>query len=256
MLLIPSIDLRGGRCVRLREGQFAAETAYAIEPAALAERYRALGARWLHVVDLDGARDGLAVNSPTIMGLAREPSICLQVGGGVRRAAAIEALLSAGVARVVIGTAAVERPAEVATWLREFGAERICLAFDVRTVPGGEPQVRMQGWTRDAAMSLAQAIAPFPVPGLKHVLCTDIERDGTLRGPNIPLYRQCVARFPALLWQASGGIRDGHDLGALRKTGVAAAVAGTALLQNRISATELRPFLPDGSSPASMCALA
>ena len=253
MLLIPSIDLRAGRCVRLRTGDFATETAYAIEPAALAGRYRALGARWLHVVDLDGARDGLAMNTPVITGLAREPSISLQAGGGVRSAAAIEALLSAGVARVVIGTAAVARPEEVATWLREFGAERICLAFDVRLTPGGEPQVRTEGWTRDAARSLDQAIAPF-FQTLKHVLCTDIERDGMLRGPNIALYRQCIARFPALRWQASGGIRDGHDLGALRRIGVAAAVAGTALLENRISATELRPFLPDASSPASMCA--
>jgi phosphoribosylformimino-5-aminoimidazole carboxamide ribotide isomerase len=254
MLLIPSIDLRAGRCVRLREGDFATETAYSIEPAALAARYRALGARWLHVVDLDGAKDGLAVNTPTIMGLARDASIRLQVGGGVRRAVVIEALFSAGVARVVIGTAAVERPDEVATWLREFGAERICLAFDVRSAHGGEPQVRTEGWTRDAATSLSQAIAPFPIAGLKHVLCTDIGRDGTLRGPNIRLYRECVEQFPALRWQASGGIRDGHDLGALRRTGVAAAVTGTALLKDRIPPTELRPFLPDESSPASTCA--
>ena len=251
MLLIPSIDLRGGRCVRLREGDFATETTYAFDPAALAERYRALGARWLHVVDLDGAKDGLAVNTPIIMGLARQQPMCLQVGGGVRSAAAIEALLTAGVARVVIGTAAVERPAEVASWLGEFGPERICLAFDVRSSGGGEPQVRTGGWTRDAAVTLTQAIAGFPRGVLKHVLCTDIGRDGTLRGPSLRLYRECRARFPGLSWQASGGIRDGHDLRALRRIGVAAAVCGTALLQERISATELRPFLPDASSPAS-----
>ena len=253
MLLIPSIDLRGGRCVRLREGDFATETAYAIEPAALAARYRALGARWLHVVDLDGAKDGLAVNTPIIMGLARRPAMCLQVGGGVRSAAAIEALLAAGVARVVVGTAAVERPGEVGTWLREFGPERICLAFDVR-LTGGEPQVRTAGWTRDAAVSLTQAIAAFPHQALQHVLCTDIERDGTLRGPNFRLYRECRARYPQLRWQASGGIRHAHDLRVLRSVGVAAAITGTALLQERISATELRPFLPDESSPASTSA--
>jgi phosphoribosylformimino-5-aminoimidazole carboxamide ribotide isomerase len=254
MLLIPSIDLRGGRCVRLRAGDFATETGYAIEPAALAERYRALGARWLHVVDLDGAKEGLALNTPIIVGLARQPSMCLQVGGGVRSAAVIETLLTAGVARVVIGTAAVERPDEVNTWLRDFGPERICLAFDVRVSGNAEPQVRTDGWTQDAAVSLTQAIAAFPLRELRHVLCTDIERDGTLRGPNLRLYRQCRARFPGLRWQASGGIRDGHDLSALRSTGVAAAVSGTALLQERISATELRPFLPDASSPASTCA--
>ena len=251
MLLIPSIDLRGGRCVRLREGDFAAESAYAIEPVALAERYRALGARWLHVVDLDGARDGIAVNTPIIFELARQSSICLQVGGGVRSAAVIEALISGGVARVVVGTAAIERPAEVAAWLREFGPERLCLAFDVRLSPEGEPLLRTAGWTRAAAVSLDQAIAAYPRNALKHVLCTDIGRDGRLSGPNLRLYREYLPRFPQLSWQASGGIRSARDLNALRAIGLAAAVSGTALLQERIQASELRPFWPDASSPVS-----
>jgi phosphoribosylformimino-5-aminoimidazole carboxamide ribotide isomerase len=240
--------------VRLRQGDFATESAYAIEPEALLERYYALGARWLHVVDLDGARDALAVNTPIILALASHPGICLQTGGGVRRPELIETLLSAGVARVVVGTAAAERPTEVVTWLRWFGPERICLAFDVRLGPKGEPQVRTEGWTRSAALSLSQAIEALPRELLKHVLCTDIERDGTLRGPNVALYRDCLARFPGLKWQASGGIRDHHDLSILKRIGLAAAVSGTALLQERLSATEIRPYFPDGSSPASTCA--
>jgi len=208
MLVIPAIDLRAGRCVRLREGDFAAETAYAIEPAALAERYHRLGARWLHVVDLDGAKDGVAVNTPLIESLARHPTMRLQVGGGVRSAAAIEALLSAGVARVVIGSAALARPAEVATWLKCFGSERICLAFDVRMGPVHEPQVHTHGWTVSHALTLWEAINIFPPGALQHVLSTDIERDGTLHGPNLALYRLAVALFPKLAWQASGGIRD------------------------------------------------
>lgn len=254
MLLIPSIDLRGGRCVRLRQGDFATESAYAVEPAALVERYHALGVSWVHVVDLDGAKDGVGVNTSIITRLARHPSICLQVGGGVRSASVIEALLSAGVARVVVGTAAVERPDEVALWLDQFGAERICLAFDVRLGPNGEPQVRTDGWTRDSARGLTEAISAFPPEILTHVLCTDIERDGMLRGPNFRLYRECLARFPEFKWQASGGIRDSHDLTVLKGTGIAAAVSGTALLEERISAKELRTFLPDGSYPASTSA--
>lgn len=251
MLLIPSIDLRAGRCVRLREGDFAAQTVYKIEPLALAQRYQALGARWLHVVDLDGAKDGLPRNTDVIQSLARHPSLCLQVGGGVRSAAAIEALLSAGVARVVIGTAAVEQPDEVAVWLNHFGAERICLAFDVRLGPNGGPQVRTDGWTRNSALSLMQAIDAFSRDALRHVLCTDIERDGTLRGPNVRLYRECLAQFPELRWQASGGIRDSHDLTVLKGAGLSAAVTGTALLEERISPTEVAKFLPDVSFPAS-----
>jgi phosphoribosylformimino-5-aminoimidazole carboxamide ribotide isomerase len=251
MLLIPSIDLRGGRCVRLREGDFATESTYAIEPAALVDRYCQLGARWLHIVDLDGARNGLAVNRPIITDLARHPSISLQVGGGVRSASVIEELLSAGVARVVVGTAAIERPDEVAAWLDAFGLERICVAFDVRLGPNGVPHVRTDGWTRNSALSLSRAISAFPRELLRHVLCTDIERDGTRRGPNISLYRECRARFPEFKWQASGGIRDHHDLGFLRQIGVAAAISGTALLEERISPTELRPFFfPGELSPA------
>jgi phosphoribosylformimino-5-aminoimidazole carboxamide ribotide isomerase len=250
MLLIPAIDLRGGRCVRLREGDFAAIKAYPIEPAALVERYCQLGARWLHVVDLDGAKDGLAANGPIIRDLARESSVSLQVGGGVRSASVIEELLSAGAARVVVGTAAIERPDEVAAWLDQFGVERICVAFDVRLGPNGVPHVRTDGWTRSSALSLPRAISAFPRELLRHVLCTDIERDGTLRGPNIRLYRECSAQFPEFKWQASGGIRDHHDLGFLKQIGVAAAISGTALLEERISAKELRPFLPGELSPA------
>ena len=116
MLVIPSIDLRGGRCVRLREGDFATETSYAIEPEELVRRYRSLGARWLHIVDLDGAKNGVTVNMPVIERLARHSEMSLQVGGGIRSTAAIERLLSAGVARVVVGSAAMQRPTEVATW--------------------------------------------------------------------------------------------------------------------------------------------
>jgi phosphoribosylformimino-5-aminoimidazole carboxamide ribotide isomerase len=250
MLLIPSIDLRSGRCVRLRQGDFATESAYSIEPARLLERYYSLGARWLHVVDLDGAKDGLAVNAPIIATLARAGMMSLQVGGGVRSASIIEALLSIGVARVVVGTAAIKRPDEVAAWLDQFGAERICVAFDVRLGAHGVPHVRTDGWTRNSALSLSRAISAFPREMLRHVLCTDIERDGTLRGPNLGLYRECCEQFPEFKWQASGGIRDHHDLRFLRKIGLAAAISGTALLEERMSPTELQPFLPDALSPA------
>jgi phosphoribosylformimino-5-aminoimidazole carboxamide ribotide isomerase len=235
--------------VRLREGDFATETSYAVEPVELAQRYRALGVRWLHVVDLDGAKDGVTANMRIIENLARHPAMSLQVGGGVRSSGAIERLLSAGVARVVVGSAAVRRPAEVAAWIEDFGPERICVAFDVRLGPAGAPQVHTDGWTVNSEVSLWGALGTFGAGMLKHVLCTDISRDGTLRGPNLALYREALERFPHLLWQASGGIRDGVDLVALARLKVAAAVSGTALLQERIPLKELRPFLPGASSP-------
>jgi phosphoribosylformimino-5-aminoimidazole carboxamide ribotide isomerase len=254
VLLIPAIDLRAGSCVRLYQGAFEAETRYAVEPEELVERYRALGATWLHLVDLDGARDGVPTNMPLIARLTRERAVRFQVGGGVRSAYVIEALLEAGVARVVIGSAAVTRPVEVLNWLKCFGAERLCLAFDVQMDSQGEPRVRTHGWTQDGGVALWRARSLYQAVDLKHVLCTDIARDGALSGPNLTLYASAVRRFPHLLWQASGGIRDAADLAALERLGVTAAVSGKAMLENRIAVEELRPFLPDASSPASTCA--
>jgi phosphoribosylformimino-5-aminoimidazole carboxamide ribotide isomerase len=245
MLLIPSIDLRGGTCVRLLQGDFAAETRYPAGAQELLERYRALGASWLHVVDLDGARDGTPGNLALIETLASQRTPQLQVGGGVREAAVIEQLLRHGVARVVIGSAAAEQPEQAAGWLKRYGAERICLAFDVRLDALGEPRLHIRGWRQPTALSLWDVVAVFADAGLEHVLCTDIERDGALAGPNLGLYREAVRRFPHIRWQASGGIAGGEDLRALAEIGVAAAISGKALLEQRISFEELRLFLPN-----------
>jgi phosphoribosylformimino-5-aminoimidazole carboxamide ribotide isomerase len=246
MLLIPAIDLRDGGCVRLLQGDFAAETRYPQEPVALLERYRAFGAPWLHVVDLDGAKDGRLANRAIIVALARQGGIKLQVGGGVRSASVVEDLLEAGVSRVVVGSAAIESPEEVSAWLDRFGPDRICIAFDVRINDAGVPQPRTRGWTEASALTLWQALQPF-ASSLKHVLCTDIARDGALTGPNVALYRTALARFPQLQWQASGGVRDATDLASLDRVGVSAAVSGKALLEHRMTSEELRPFLPSAS---------
>jgi phosphoribosylformimino-5-aminoimidazole carboxamide ribotide isomerase len=256
MLLIPAIDLRKGRTVRLFRGDFAAETRYELQPNELLLRYRGLGASWLHVVDLDGAKDGSLFNRSIIVALASQRAVRLQVGGGIRSSATIDDLLQQGVSRVVIGSTAVERPDEVNEWLVRYGPEKICLAFDIRLDTGGVPRVQTRGWTEGTALSLWDAVARFPADRLKNVLCTDIERDGALTGPNIELYREAVTRFPHLEWQASGGVRDASDLAALAKTGVAGAVSGKALLEERITTEELRPFLQDASSPASTFATA
>jgi len=256
MLLIPAIDLRKGRTVRLFQGDFDAETRYELQPHELLLRYRGLGASWLHVVDLDGAKDGSLSNRSIIVALASQRAVRLQVGGGIRSSTTIDDLLQQDVSRVVIGSTAVERPDEVNEWLVRYGAEKICLAFDIRLDDGGVPRVRTRGWTEGTALSLWDAVARFPADRLKHVLCTDIERDGALTGPNVDLYREAVTRFPNLQWQASGGVRDASDLAALAKTGVAAAVSGKALLEERITSEELRPFLQDASSPASTFATA
>jgi len=245
MLLIPSIDLRAGACVRLFKGDFAAETRYQLGAHELLARYRTLGASWLHVVDLDGARDGTLGNLALIHALASQRALRLQVGGGVRGAEVIDDLLTHGVARVVIGSAAVERPEDVGRWLRSYGPERICVAFDVRLDALAVPRLHTRGWKQKTALSLWDAVAEFTDDGLRHVLCTDIERDGALAGPNLALYIEALQRFPKIQWQASGGIASGSDLNALAALGVPAAISGKALLEERISFEELRLFLPN-----------
>jgi phosphoribosylformimino-5-aminoimidazole carboxamide ribotide isomerase len=245
VLLIPSIDLRGGHCVRLLRGDFAAETRYQSGAQQLLAHYRQLGARWLHVVDLDGARDGTRSNRSLIHELAAQRALELQVGGGVRERAVIDDLLSHGVARVVIGSAAVEQPAQVAGWIHSVGPERVCLAFDVRLDAQCTPRLHTRGWLQRTALSLWDVVATFSDSGLKHVLCTDIDRDGALGGPNLALYQEALQRFPHIQWQASGGIGSGADLAALAAHGVPAAISGKALLEQRISVAELQPYLPN-----------
>ena len=245
MRLIPAIDLRGGRCVRLFKGDFAAETRYDAEPPELLARYRGIGADWLHVVDLDGARNGSSGNRSVIAELAAEHGIKLQVGGGLRNAAAVQQMLDLGAARAVVGSAALTEPDEVRNWLRHFGGERIALAFDVRLDDGGIPCLATHGWLRQSTLSLWRAVEDFIDAGLEHVLCTDVGRDGALTGPNVDLYTEAVRRYPQLAWQASGGVRDARDLHVLADCGAAAAISGKALLELRIPIEELGPFLPN-----------
>jgi phosphoribosylformimino-5-aminoimidazole carboxamide ribotide isomerase len=245
MLLIPSIDLRGGRCVRLFQGDFDAETRYDLEPHELLLRYRTLGASWLHVVDLDGAKDGALANRSIILRLASQRALNLQVGGGVRSLTVVDDLLRHGVDRVIVGSAAIEQPQAVAAWIERFGAERVGLAFDVRRDGSGVPIVLTRGWQASSGTSLWAAVQSFAASGLKHVLCTDAERDGALGGPANDLYTEAVRRFPGIAWQASGGVRDAADLAGLAQIGVAAAISGKALLEERMRPEELRPFLPN-----------
>jgi phosphoribosylformimino-5-aminoimidazole carboxamide ribotide isomerase len=244
MLLIPAIDIRDGGCVRLYQGDFEQVTRYTADPVELAQRYATLGAPWLHLVDLDGAASG----KPVILGLAsriRETTaISLQLGGGLRSEDAVRAAL--GIAqRVVIGSLAVTDPKLVERWLQEFGGDRIALALDVKLDSDGSPHVTTHGWTEDSTLTLWAAIDRYRPHGLRHVLCTDVARDGALAGPNVELYEECCRRAPDIVVQASGGVRDVGDLSVLAATGTRAVISGKALLEGRISDEELEPFLQD-----------
>lgn len=245
MLLIPSIDLRGGHCVRLLKGEFNAETRYDIDPAELLARYAGAGVRWLHLVDLDGARDGTPGNRELIRRMAASSPIRIQLGGGLRTLALAGEALDSGVSRVVIGSAAVDNPALLRELLGAHGSDAVCLAIDVRVDADGVPRVRTRGWVQEHALSLWQLLDAFADTTLRHVLCTDIERDGALAGPSYALYEEAQRRCPGIAWQASGGISSAADLVRLHAMGLAAAISGKALLEGRISLEELQPYLRD-----------
>ena len=243
MQLIPSIDLRGGHSVRLYKGDFGQETRYELTPQQLLQRYADFGAQWLHIVDLDGARDGQLANRDLIVSLAAQRRLRVQVGGGIRSRAVATDLLGAGVDRVVLGSVAAEQPQLASELLSEFGGERVCLAFDIKHDAQQLPLVYTRGWTQGTSLSLWQAVERFRPLGLRHVLCTDIDRDGAMAGPSLALYAAAHARYADIHWQASGGVRHAEDLAALAAIGCAAAISGKALLEERIAIADLTPYL-------------
>ena len=235
LTLYPAIDVRDGRVVRLRQGDYAQETRYDDEPLAVAVRYAQAGARWLHLVDLDAARAGGYTLAPLLAAIKATTALRVQTGGGVRGDADVEALLAAGADRVVVGSLAVREPARVIEWLQRHGAERITVALDARRNADGAWRLPTEGWTADSGAELDALLQRYADHGLRHLLCTDIDRDGMLSGPNLELYRRTLALCPQVQLQASGGVRDIADILAARAVGCAGAVLGKALLDGRFT---------------------
>ncbi|WP_299997004.1 1-(5-phosphoribosyl)-5-[(5-phosphoribosylamino)methylideneamino]imidazole-4-carboxamide isomerase [uncultured Cedecea sp.] len=237
-MIIPALDLIDGTVVRLHQGDYGQQRDYGRDPLPRLQDYQAQGAEILHLVDLTGAKDPAARQIPLLQKLLAGVSVPVQVGGGVRTEQDVEALLNAGATRVVVGSTAVSDPAKVQGWFERFGADAIVLALDVRIDAAGQKQVAVSGWQETSGTTLEQLVEQFLPFGLKHVLCTDISRDGTLSGSNVELYREVCARFPQVGFQASGGIGGLDDIAALRGSGVSGVIVGRALLEGKFTAAE------------------
>jgi phosphoribosylformimino-5-aminoimidazole carboxamide ribotide isomerase len=234
---IPAIDIRGGAVVRLRQGDYARESRYAMDPFALAMAYADAGAQWLHLVDLDAARDGGFGLEPLLARLASDGRLQVQLGGGVRDRLDVMRRLEAGATRVVVGSLAVERPDDVAAWIRGGLADRIVVALDLRRHQD-DWRAATRGWTLESDQPPTTLVDTFRDAGLEHLLCTDIARDGMLAGPSLDLYEWLRARAPHVALQASGGIRDLVDLRHVARLGCAGAVLGRSLLDGSLSLAE------------------
>lgn len=236
MIIYPAMDLIGGRVVRLQQGRFDEVTAYSAEPAEALARFADAGAEWAHVVDLDGARAGTPVQHELIVELAKSSPLRLQVAGGLRERGELTRLFEAGVARAVVGSLAVKQTETVQEWIDEFGADRIAISLDVRLDPDA-PMVAVAGWTEDSGRTLWEVAAAYC--GLKHLIVTDIGRDGMLGGPNFALYEELSRRLPKVAVQASGGVSSLTDLERLPTAG---AIVGKALWEGRIALEEAIGF--------------
>ena len=225
--ILPAIDLRGGRVVRLEQGDFARETAFSDDPVTVARGFVDAGARWLHVVDLDGARTGEPAHAAVIGAIvaAVGERAAVEVSGGLRTAEAVTAALEAGAARVVVGTAALRGPEFSAGLVASHGAGRIAVAVDVRGL-----QAVGHAWADTAGLHAAALIRMLVEVGIATFEVTSIERDGLLRGPDLPLYGQLLGALgPDAEIIASAGIASIHDLEAVRAVGCAGAIVGRAL---------------------------
>lgn len=231
MILYPAMDLIDGRIVRLRQGRFDEVTTYDREPADALRSFAQAGASWAHVVDLDGAKAGAPAQHELLKSLASASTLFLQVAGGVRSAEHVAALLDAGASRVVVGSLAVRDPQATTALLDRFGAERITLSLDVRVE--GEPMVATHGWQEDSGVTLWDVAARYPQA--RHLLLTDIGRDGMLEGPNQTLLAEAVERLPHLAVQASGGVTSLEDL---RQLTTAGAILGRAMWEGRLDLRE------------------
>ena len=242
MKIIPAIDLRDGNCVRLFKGDFEKTTHYSSNPGDIGKRFSALAVSDLHIVDLDGARTGNQQNRNIVEAIAAESTLDVQLGGGIRSRDDVERWRHSGVTRCVVGSVAIRDPDTVYGWLEACGQDAIVLALDVRLSDDGVPMLTTHGWTEDSGLSLWQCLDAYLERGARHVLCTDVARDGAMSGPNFALYEQILSRYPGLGLQASGGVRHLADLERLRSIGVPAAITGRALLDGEISADEVASF--------------
>ena len=230
-MIIPAIDLIQGKTVRLYQGNYDKTTEYQQTPLQLRDLYAKAGAGILHLVDLTGAKNAADRQLELLTSLMKNAPLPVQVGGGVRTAADVEQLLVAGASRVVVGSVAIREPETVQNWLRSYGGDKIVLALDVSINAKGDKTLPSHGWIEESTITLEQVLDGFIAAGAKHVLCTDISKDGTLQGPNVALYAELVQKYPQIQWQASGGVGSLADIKALKPTGVAGVILGRALLE-------------------------
>jgi phosphoribosylformimino-5-aminoimidazole carboxamide ribotide isomerase len=238
MRIIPAIDIIEGKCVRLSQGDYNRKTVYNEDPLEVAQQFEDAGIRYLHLVDLDGAKAGKIINWKVLESIANHTQLIIDVGGGIKTEEELKVVLSSGAKQANIGSLAVSKPDVVFDWINRFGSEVIILSADVKG-----NQVAVAGWMENSGIELNDLMRKYVENGLRYVVCTDISKDGMLQGPSIDLYKQLLTDFPAVQLIASGGVATIEDVDTLNTIGVNGVIIGKAIYEGRIKLSELGRFI-------------
>ena len=238
MRIIPAIDIIEGRCVRLEQGDYSRKKIYDKDPLEFAKQLEDQGFRYLHLVDLDGAKAGKPVNMKVLEKICSQTSLVVDYGGGVKDTAALSRVFDNGAQQVTAGSIAVKNPEEVGGWLKQFGPEKIILGADVK-----DEKVFINGWKTETEWQLFPFLKFYLEKGIKYAVCTDISRDGLLAGSAVQLYKEIRKEFPSLKLIASGGVSSAEDIALLYEAGLDGAIVGKAILENRITMNQIKAYV-------------
>jgi phosphoribosylformimino-5-aminoimidazole carboxamide ribotide isomerase len=234
MKIIPAIDIIDGKCVRLSQGDYAQKTVYNENPLEVAKQFENAGLKYLHLVDLDGAKAKKVVNWKVLEAITSQTNLKVDFGGGLRTTQDVQTVFNCGAKQITAGSIAVNNRETVLVWISEFGSEKIILGADAKN-----GRIATHGWLDDSGLDAIEFIAGYQQEGIQYVVCTDIAKDGMLEGPSIELYKQILKKNPELKLIASGGVSSINDLKELKEIGCEAAIVGKAIYEGRISLMEL-----------------
>jgi phosphoribosylformimino-5-aminoimidazole carboxamide ribotide isomerase len=240
MRIIPAIDIIDGKCVRLTQGDYGQKKIYNDSPLEVAKAFEGAGLKYLHLVDLDGAKAGKVTNWKTVEAIAGNTALAIDFGGGIKTEDEIKKLCDLGVKQVNLGSIAVKDPGRVEKWIQSYGAEKIILSADVK-----DEKISISGWRENSSVGIMDFIANYLDMGIRFITCTDISTDGMLQGPNVGLYERLINAFPSIKLIASGGVSGDQDLDDLAKINVDGVIVGKAIYEGRIDLKSLAKRIGD-----------
>jgi phosphoribosylformimino-5-aminoimidazole carboxamide ribotide isomerase len=238
MKIIPAIDIINGKCVRLTKGDYSTEKVYNKNPLEVAKTFEGAGIKYLHLVDLDGAKANSIINGKVLEIIATKTNLKIDFGGGIKSEKSVMIAFNLGASQITVGSIAANNPTLVYEWIKTFGADKIILGADV-----GNGYIAINGWKESTTLELNNYIESYLDKGIQRVTCTDISKDGMLKGSSINLYQQLIAKFPRLKLTASGGVTSIQELDKLKELGLDGAIIGKAIYENKITLQQLEPYV-------------